>query len=186
MSNSSRMTITFRGNLVAEPERKSSAHGEFTTFRVAVNERRWDSRESKFVDGQSSFINVAAFNDLGRNTIQSLHRGMPVVVHGSLRVNEWHTATNETRHSPEVRADSVGHDLQYGVATFMRTRNGLAVVSASESGNSSQDDASTSDPGAMDAAAYDTATGQVFDEVTGEVIEDLSDDSTYAGAQQAG
>lgn len=113
-------TLTIRGNLVAPPERITSAKGDFTTFRVAVNEFHRDQATGGYVDGRSSFYKVVAFRQLGTNVHKSLSKGDAVVVHGTLRINQWETASGDTRSAPEIEARSVGPDLRFGIATYQR------------------------------------------------------------------
>lgn len=112
--------VTIRGNLVADPDRIDSAKGAFTTFRVAVNEFHRDQAGGGYVDGRSSFYKVVAFRAVGDNVHRSLKKGMPVLVQGVLRINQWQTSSGETRTTPEIEAHSVGPDLRFGIATYQR------------------------------------------------------------------
>ncbi|WP_265444720.1 single-stranded DNA-binding protein [Flexivirga meconopsidis] len=115
-------TVTIHGNLVADPERRTGRTGEFTTFRVAVNERWYDRKTQSYVDGASSFYNVRAFRTLGEHVHKSLHSGAAVIVTGFQRVNRWQTASGESRETIEIDAHNVGPDLRWGIATFQRVR----------------------------------------------------------------
>lgn len=112
--------LTIHGNLTADPERITGSKGEFTTFRVAVNEFYRDQGTGTFVDGRSSFFNVVAYRELGTNVHQCLRKGMPVVVQGSLRINQWQTSNGESRSTPEIEAFNAGPDLRFGIATYQR------------------------------------------------------------------
>ncbi|UUZ43885.1 single-stranded DNA-binding protein [Janibacter limosus] len=79
--------ITVCGRVVADPEHRSTGAGtQFTTFRVASTVRR-RNREGVFVDGPTSFYNVAAYRSVGMNSHTSLRKGDPVVVYGRLTIN---------------------------------------------------------------------------------------------------
>lgn len=72
--------ITFVGNLVRDPDLRTSAAGKSrATFTVAVNEgeRGTDSE-------RTHFVNCTAFGTLGENVVDSLSKGMRVVVVGRL------------------------------------------------------------------------------------------------------
>ncbi|HWC23540.1 MAG TPA: single-stranded DNA-binding protein [Flexivirga sp.] len=112
--------VTLRGNVVADPDRITSAKGDFTTFRIAVNEFYRDQAGGGYVDGRSSFYKVVAFRDVGSNVQQSLKKGMPVLIHGVLRMSQWQTASGETRSAPEIEAFNVGPDLRFGIATYQK------------------------------------------------------------------
>lgn len=113
-------TVTIQGNLVADPERRTSRNGEFTTLRVAVNEFHRDQGTGEYVDGQSSFYSVRAFRALGDNVHRSLRQGAPVIVVGNQRIRRWQTAAGETRETVEIDARHVGPDLRFGVAVHQR------------------------------------------------------------------
>lgn len=113
-------TLTIRGNLVAAPERIASSKGDFTTFRVAVNEFYRDQSTGSYVDGRSSFYKVVAFRQIGDNVHKCLSKGDPVVVYGVLRISQWQTSSGDTRSTPEIEARSVGPDLRFGIATYQR------------------------------------------------------------------
>ena len=112
--------VTIRGNVVADPDRITSAKGDFTTFRVAVNEFYRDQVGGGYVDGRSSFYKVVAFRAVGSNVQQSLKKGMPVLIHGILRMSQWQTSTGENRSAPEIEALNVGPDLRFGIATYQK------------------------------------------------------------------
>lgn len=112
--------VTVCGNLVADPDRITSEKGDFTTFRVAVNEFRRDQATGGYVDGRSSFYKVVAFRAMGANVHKSLCKGEPVLVHGKLRMSQWQASNGETRSAPEIEAVHVGPDLRFGIATYQR------------------------------------------------------------------
>jgi single-strand DNA-binding protein len=112
--------LTIRGNLVADPERITSTKGDFTTFRVAVNEFYRDQTTGSYVDGRSSFFKVVAYRALGANAHKSLSKGTPVLIHGILRINQWQTANGDPRSTPEIEAINLGPDLRFGIATYQR------------------------------------------------------------------
>lgn len=154
-------TLTIRGNLVANPDRITSAKGDFTTFRVAVNEFHRDQSTGSYVDGRSSFYKVVAFRQLGNNVYKSLSKGDAVVVHGTLRINQWETPAGDTRSAPEIEARGVGPDLRFGIATYQRVPNqrqsGDQQASWRQAGSPGQ-----SDPWAGRAAGDQAADGDTF------------------------
>ncbi len=112
--------VTVVGNLVADPQARSTKAGKpFTTFRLASTTRRRQGN-GEFVDGNTNYVNVVAFNALGANVAASLHKGEPVIVYGRLRVNQWATEGGQNMTSVEVDAYNVGHDLTRGQAAFQK------------------------------------------------------------------
>lgn len=112
--------VTVCGNLTADPDRITSDKGDFTTFRVAVNEFHRDQVNGGYVDGRSSFYKVVAYRAVGANAHKSLSKGEPVLIHGKLRMSQWQGANGETRSAPEIEAVNIGPDLRFGIATFQR------------------------------------------------------------------
>jgi single-strand DNA-binding protein len=111
--------LTVVGTLGQEPEERRTSRGTVVQFRMASNDRRRDA-QGNWVDGPTSWYRVNAWGELGRNALQSLHRGQRVVVHGDLSVSEWDGADGHKGRSVEIRAIAIGHDLALGTAQFTR------------------------------------------------------------------
>ncbi|EWT00989.1 single-stranded DNA-binding protein [Intrasporangium oryzae NRRL B-24470] len=119
--------VTVHGNVVAEPtSRQTRTGGIFTTFRIATTPYR-RTADGRFVDGETSFFSVIAFNALAANVGKSLKKGHPVIVTGKLGVREWQGADGQPRVSVEVDAEHIGHDLSWGQASFERVSRAAAL-----------------------------------------------------------
>lgn len=119
--------VTVHGNVVAEPvERQTRTGGVFTTFRIATTPFR-RTADGRFVDGETSFFGVIAFNALAANAGRSLKKGQPVIVSGKLSVREWQGTDGHPRTSVEVDAEHIGHDLMWGHASFERVSRAAAL-----------------------------------------------------------
>ena len=126
--------ITVSGRVVADPEHRTTRSGmQFTTFRLASTVRR-RNREGVFVDGPTSFYNVAAFRSLGMNSHDSLHKGDPVVVHGRLTITTWQRTDESWGSSGDIEALSVGHDLTFGTTEYAKVARGAVDTAAQEAG----------------------------------------------------
>lgn len=111
--------ITVVGNVVNAPELRVTNSGvHFTTFRLAATPRWYNATRGCWESGTTSFYGVTAFRALGANTLASLEKGQPVVVHGRLRVNQFERADKSLGMRAEIDAISIGHDLGLGVAEF--------------------------------------------------------------------
>ena len=55
-------------------------------FRIVVFSRRWDRKNSTWVNGEPTYVAVACWRRLADNVASSLRRGDPVVVTGRLKV----------------------------------------------------------------------------------------------------
>ncbi|NYF99231.1 single-stranded DNA-binding protein [Janibacter cremeus] len=116
--------LTVAGRLVADPEHRTTRAGvQFTTFRLATNARR-RNREGVFIDGPTSYYNVATYRSLGMNSHTSLHKGDPVVVRGRLTINDFQRADESWGSSADIDAYSVGHDLTFGTTEYAKSGRG--------------------------------------------------------------
>jgi single-strand DNA-binding protein len=111
--------VTVIGTLGQEPEERATSKGGVVSFRLASNDRRRDA-QGNWVDGPTSWYQVNAWGELGRNVLASLHRGQRVIVNGDLSVSEWDGADGRKGRSVDIRAAAVGHDLTFGTSVFTR------------------------------------------------------------------
>ena len=114
-------TITITGLIATTPRHVVTAEGlPITSFRLASSQRRFDKAADKWVDASTNWYTITAFRQLAINTVPSLSKGDRVVVTGRLRVRDWQN-DERTGTSVEIEAESIGHDLFWGTATFTRT-----------------------------------------------------------------
>lgn len=125
------ITVSMAGNVATEPEQRTTKAGDpMVTFRLVVNEQRYDSTRGTYEDLACSFLSVSAFRGLAVNLAASVHKGQPVVVTGRLRVGRWTTGEGEVRTSPEVTAYHVGHDLKFGQSSFSKPQRSAGYAEA--------------------------------------------------------
>lgn len=119
MSNDSSVTII--GNATREPEVRWTSGGmAVAEFGVAVNHRRKNADTGEWEDGDVSFFDVTCFRDLAENVEQSVAKGDPVIVIGSLRQDRWTDDQGNNRSKVKVMADLVGPSLRWATATVDR------------------------------------------------------------------
>jgi single-strand DNA-binding protein len=92
----------------------------FVTFRVVVQQRRFDRVNQLWMDGDSTFFAVSCWRNLALNVVQSVRKGDPVVIQGKLRVRDWKT-DEKSGTSVEIEASHIGPDLNRGTAEFRRS-----------------------------------------------------------------
>lgn len=136
--------VTISGNVVDTPERKSTAAGMVTKFRLASTATRL--RDGQWSDGPTSFYDVNCWNRIGENVAGSVSKGHPIVVHGKLTIREWVSESGRGR-SAEISADHIGHDLKWGVSSFQRAGRRVPPVTAPE------DEHAQSGPGPQEEVA---------------------------------
>ena len=145
-------TITVTGIVATDPRVVRTAESlEITSFRLGSSQRRFNKTSGSWEYAESNWYTVTAFRRLARNAAASLRRGDRVVVSGRLRVADW---KNETKSGTnvEIDADSLGHDLNWGTSTFVRSPKpevGDSAHPRAESGSpSSAEPAKDAFPGA--------------------------------------
>ncbi|KQS66132.1 single-stranded DNA-binding protein [Modestobacter sp. Leaf380] len=148
----SQNTITLVGNVVDSPTRRRAGAGEVTKFRLAATERRLDGGSGEWVDGDTFYVDVDAWNGLGGSVSACVVKGDPVVVVGRITTSEYEVDGGR-RSRPVVRAQVVGHDLSRGSAVFKRTARAAGSTDAVGEG--------TSDVVTEAGEPIDVATGEV-------------------------
>jgi len=112
--------ITVTGLVATTPRQITTSEGlTIASFRLASNQRRFDRSQNAWTDGDTNWYTITSFNELAANLGNSLEKGQRVVVEGRVRVRDWESG-ERTGTSIEIEADTVGHDLRYGTATFTR------------------------------------------------------------------
>lgn len=113
--------ITVVGNLTDDPELRFTTAGvAMARFTVAVNPRVLDKVTGEWRDGEASFYQCTAWRQLAENTVQSLARGMRVIVTGSITQQRWETEQGEKRSTFAITAEAVGPDLSYATASVRK------------------------------------------------------------------
>ena len=128
-------TITVSGNVIAEPEMRQTKGGHpMLTFRVASNHRYFNSRTGQWEEGVTNYYDVVAFRQLALNTGASLHKGYAVYVQGQLRQRRFTRADGSSGMSCEIEARTVGPDLTFGIAQWMRRPKATTGAQPSSAG----------------------------------------------------
>lgn len=112
--------LTLTGLVATTPRHIVTSEGlAITSFRLASQQRWFDRNAGRWSDGDTNWYTVTAFRDLAVNASQSLNKGDRVVTVGRLKVRDW---SNDDRSgtSVEVEADSLGHDLYWGVTDYTK------------------------------------------------------------------
>lgn len=119
--------ITVLGVIGTDPEAKVTPGGvPLVKFRIASTQRKFDKSTNTWSDGNTNWYTVSAFRGLAQNALATLHRGDPVVVTGRLHLRAWDTGERNGI-SIDLEADVIGLDLQWGTASFQRTKRSLPL-----------------------------------------------------------
>lgn len=120
--------VTLTGNVAAPPRQHTFPDGSrVTSLKIASTSRYFDRENQQWRNGETTYFGVRCFRGLADNVAQSVHLGQPVVVQGRLRIREF-THEGERRFMPEVEANSLGHDLRWGLGSFTKPQRGGPVA----------------------------------------------------------
>lgn len=125
-------TVTISGNLTADPELRYTQNGiPVAGLTVAHTPRRLNRQTNEWEDaGDTLFLKVSAWRELGENTAASLSKGDAVLLIGRLTSRSYLTKPTdgsepETRTVTECEADVIAIDLRrQTAASVMRIRRG--------------------------------------------------------------
>lgn len=108
-------TITFAGNLAADPELRFTPSGrQVARFTVIENRRRRTEDGKGWEDAEPNVHRVQVWGSFAENVVESCQRGDRVTVTGEVRTDRWtDKESGQERTSQHVRADEVGFSLKY-------------------------------------------------------------------------
>ncbi len=130
-------TITFAGNLTADPEIRFTPTGRAVTHLGVMCTPRRQDPTGVWVDGISIYWACQAWGGLGEHAADSLHKGDRVLVTGRVRANVW-TPTDGLnarveQKRLEVLVDEVGPSLRFATTKVTRaTRSSDGPGAASQ------------------------------------------------------
>lgn len=134
---------TITGLVATTPRHLITADGlPITSFRLVSASQKFDSDTGTWVEGEQSWFTIVSFKNLAINVAGSVSKGERVVVSGKLSVRDWDNGERAGT-SVELQATSLGHDLNYGTASFTRTSlSGLGLTSPTPNPTISTDEES--------------------------------------------
>ena len=125
------ITFPVIGNVVTDVTLRFTRGGDpVASFRVASTARRYDRGSDRWIDGDTHYFGVSCWRGLAQNVMETITKGMPVVVVGRLRTREIQRPCGDHSHPvrySDIEAFSVGPDLGRGVATFTRVKRESVV-----------------------------------------------------------
>ncbi len=113
--------ITLIGNVVADPELRYTPSGAaVANFRVASTPRVFNRESNQWEDGDALFLTCNIWREAAENVMESLSKGMRVIVQGRLRQRSYDTREGERRTVYEIEVDEVGPSLKFASAQVTR------------------------------------------------------------------
>jgi single-strand DNA-binding protein len=113
--------VTLVGFVAQDPIQRPTKNGVLVTdLRVGATPRVQDRVTNEWRDGDTSYYDVSCWRRLGDNVRASLRKGDPVMIKGKFRSRTFTDKNGVTRTVIDIMADTVGHDLNRGVANYLR------------------------------------------------------------------
>lgn len=113
--------VTIVGFVARDPYLRETKDGRHVTeVRVGTTTRVLDRATGEWRDADTSYFNVSCWRRLADNVRASLRKGDPVVVKGRFKTHTFEDKAGRLRTVIEITADTVGHDLNRGVANYIR------------------------------------------------------------------
>jgi len=147
--------ITLTGLAATDPRHIVTSEGlAITSFRLASNQRRFDRTQNAWIDGDTNWYTITAFRQLGMHVATSIEKGQRVVVTGRVRIRDWESGEKNGT-TIEIDAEAIGHDLNWGRATFTRTV--IAAKTDGTTSSSAERDGAERNGAARNGAAQNSA-----------------------------
>jgi single-strand DNA-binding protein len=126
--------VTFQGWVGTEVVHRETPQGNVANFRVGSTPRI-RKRNGDWVDGPTSWFSVSCWRTLADHVQTSVRKGEPVLVHGRLRTDVWEREDGQSSVTYVVEATYVGHDLNRGTASFLKSSRPERVEADEETEN---------------------------------------------------
>ncbi len=120
--------VTLVGFVAQDPIQRETKNGILVTdLRVGATPRVQDRVTNEWRDGDTSYYDVNCWRRLGDNVRASLRKGDPVMIKGKFRSRTFTDKNGVTRTVIDIVADTVGHDMNRGVANYLRQQRPVAA-----------------------------------------------------------
>lgn len=117
--------ITMAGNLVTDPELRFTPGGAaVANFRIASTPRTFDKQANEWKDGEPLFLGVAVWRDQAEHVVETLKKGMRVIVVGRLTQRQYEDRDGAKRSSYDIQADEVAPSLLRATAVVTKAASG--------------------------------------------------------------
>jgi single-strand DNA-binding protein len=133
--------VTLVGFVAQDPQQRETKNGSrVTDLRVGATTRVQDKVTLQWRDGDTSYYNVSCWRRLGDHVRASLRKGDPVLIKGRFKSRTFpDKATGLPRTVIDIVADTVGHDLNRGIANYMRPQQPPVNIDAGPGADGPED-----------------------------------------------
>ena len=187
--------VTLVGFVAQDPIQRPTKNGVLVTdLRVGATPRVLDRVTNEWRDGDTSYYDVSCWRRLGDNVRASLRKGDPVMIKGKFRSRTFTDKNGASRTVIDIMADTVGHDLNRGVANYLRQQRRPAAAEDDQAAGAPRDttdaDEMSEDRDMIDEEAIEQFGRELDDlseaEVATQAIEeDEAADATASSAPSA-
>jgi len=168
--------VTLVGFVAQDPVQRETRNGILVTdVRVGATPRVLDRMTNQWHDGVTSYYDVSCWRRLGDHVRASLRKGDPVTIKGKFRSRTFVDKTGASRTVIDIMADTVGHDLNRGVANYLgrqRPPANAEVDPAADARQGTSDDRDMTDRDMIDRDILDEEAIEQF----GRELAGLSED----------
>lgn len=113
--------ITVTGNLVADPELRTTQNGKpWVSFRLAATPRTYNRDTNQWVDGETLWLNCTMVGQGAENVANSLTKGSQVVAVGKLGQRQFTDNQGQQRTSIDLEVDEIGASLKFAQVQVIR------------------------------------------------------------------
>jgi single-strand DNA-binding protein len=170
--------ITLVGFVAQDPvQRETKTGSRVTDLRVGATTRVQDRVTLQWRDGDTSYYNVSCWRRLGEHVRASLRKGDPIVLKGRFKSRTFEDkTTGQPRTVIDIVADTVGHDLNRGVANYIRPVQPPVNTEGDPAASGSQ---ATADD-------HDMVDEEAIEQFGRELDEDINEAGLVAGALREG
>ena len=117
--------ITITGNVVADPELRTTANGKSVASFTVVTSKSVKQTDGTWENTDTTFWDVKCWGKTAENVIETLRKGFSVIVSGSAIQENWEDKnTGQKRSKIAITAWNVGVDLKrhsYEVSVIERS-----------------------------------------------------------------
>lgn len=99
-------TITLVGRIGSDPEKVGKSDNKGLKFRMATNQRGKND-QGEWVDKNTSWWSVKAWNGLAERSVDILKKGQSVIVTGVIYEQSWKDAEGNNKTSYEIVAEDI-------------------------------------------------------------------------------
>lgn len=129
-------SITFTGNVAADPELRFTPTGRAVVRFTVMENKRQQSAAGEWKDGEPNVFRCEAWQDLAEHIAESCGSGSRVSVTGRVVTDRWvDKDTQQDRTAQKIVAEEVGVSLRYHTAKAAKATRAKTEEAGTEYGS---------------------------------------------------